>query len=131
MLRDSLLLHWSSMLRNGCFNSHSLHTTLPEEHWDLQHQYLHKTHLHRPLPTLFSNHPQVVKEGMFSCLFHRAQTVARGLNMVTGEHLRGILEGNGISRHVCKKQLASPIPQQNQLKYPKQRTFIPYVAGLF
>jgi len=62
----------------------------------------------KPTPTdryllFFSNHPQVVKEGVFSCLFHRAQTVAQGVNMVTGdEHLRGVLEGNGVSRHVCK-----------------------------
>ena len=62
----------------------------------------------KPIPRdcylLFSsNHPQVVKEGVFSCLFHRAQTVAQGVNMVAGEeHLRGVLEGNGVSRHVCK-----------------------------
>ena len=50
MLRDALLLQWRGMFRKGSFNYHSLHTTPPEEQWDLQHQYLQKTYPYRPLP---------------------------------------------------------------------------------
>jgi len=87
------------MLRNGSFNYHSLQTRRavgPSTSVSTE----------KPIPTehdlLFSsNYPQIVKEGMFSCLFHRAHTVSQGVNMVTGEEcLRGVLEGSGVSRHI-------------------------------
>jgi len=93
------------MLRNGSFNYHSF-----------AHQFHQKSSgtlnisiYRKPTPTdcylLFSsNHPQVVKEGIFSCLLHRAQTVAQQVvNMVTGEErLRGILEGMGYPDTIVK-----------------------------
>ena len=43
-----------------------------------------------------SHHPRHVKEGVVSCFFHRARTVAQGENVAAEEeHLRGVLEGNG------------------------------------
>ena len=105
------------MLRNGSFNYHSLQTRRavgPSI----------SVFTEKPIPTehdlLFSsNYPQIVKEGMFSCLFHRVHTVSQGVNMVTGEG--GVLEGSGVSRHICKDSQEAQYTAAEPTEAPKAK----------
>ena len=84
--------------------------------------YRKPTHTNRYL-NFSSHHPRHVKEGIVSCLFHRARTIDQGENIqVEEDHLRGVLD---ILRF-CKDGLTAREPAEEH----RPTAFIPYVAGL-
>ena len=68
-----------------------------------------------------SHHPRHVKEGVVSCLFHRAQTIAQGENIqVEEDHLRGVLEGNGYPK---AKTASRPHTAREPAEEPRATAF--------
>ena len=91
--------------------------------------YRKTTHTDRYLH-FSSNHPRHVKEGVVSCLFHWARTVAQGENMAAEEeHLRGVLEGNDYPETFVKTA-SKPCRAAEPTEEPRATAFIPYVARL-
>ena len=87
------------------------------------------THTNRYL-NFSSHHPRHVKEGVVSCLFHRARTIAQGENIqVEEDHLRGVLEGNGYPEAFVK-MASRPHTAREPAEEPRAIAFISYVAGL-
>ena len=76
--------------------------------------YRKPTHTDRYL-NFSSHHPQHVKRGMVSCLFHRARTIAQNENVGTEEqHLRTVLDGNDYPETFVNTA-SRPRQQQSQL----------------
>ena len=91
--------------------------------------YRKPTHTDRYL-NFSSHHPRHVKEGIVSCLFHRARNIAQRENIpVEEDHLRGVLEGNGYPEAFVK-MASRPHTAREPAEEPRATAFIPYVAGL-
>ena len=77
-----------------------------------------------------SHHPEHMKRGVASCLFHRARTVAVGENIKKEErHLAGVLEENGYPDHIIRLA-AAPRREKQPEEEPKHTICLPYVAGV-
>ena len=69
-----------------------------------------------------------MKEGVVSCLFHRARTVAQGENIEAKEHLRGVLEGNRYPEALLRTA-SKPRTVTEPTEEPRATAFTPiYVA---
>ena len=79
-----------------------------------------------------SHHPEYVKRGMATCLFHRARTIAVGDNIQKEEqHLRMVLRANDYPEHVIQ---AAAKPKKKRTttteEQPKYTICLPYIAGI-
>ena len=91
--------------------------------------YRKPTHTDRYL-NFSSHHPRHVKEGIVSCLFHRARNISQRENIqVEEDHLRGVLEGNGYPEAFVK-MASRPHTAREPAEERRATVFIPYVAGL-
>ena len=77
-----------------------------------------------------AHHPEHVKRGTASYLFHRARTVTVGENIQKEEHLGMVLRTNGYPVHVIQAA-ARPRKKRTTLEeQPKYTICLPYVAGV-